>query len=168
MISTKIVTRGLAKRNNMTRLKRGMSPVATRAAAKYLVGNKRRGLKHEPRYKTIKRKRAYGKTFFTDKQRKWFFWALRTGKIKPGRNNRTHEMSNGWEVVKTKSGANIVNRVKHAIWSYDNKRQARLNKLVGWRKIKDIENPSNKKGNKKGMLRAADQAVQRFINDLQK
>ncbi|MBT7070740.1 MAG: hypothetical protein HN975_07620 [Anaerolineae bacterium] len=73
-------------------------------------------------------------------------------------------MSNGWEVVKTKSGANIVNRVKHAIWSYDNKRQARLNKLVGWRKIKDIENPSNKKG----MLRAADQAVQRFINELQK
>ncbi len=159
MLSTEINTRGLGKKLRL--LPRKLKREVPLAMATYLVGNSKRGLKHEPRYKTVSRKRAYGKTFFTDKQRRYFFWAKKQGIIKPGRNNRTHEMSKGWRVVPVKSGARVVNSVPHAKWSHSNTEQARLNALVGWRRVRDIE-----ESNRKGMVAEGNRKAKELISEL--
>ena len=131
---------------------------ASYEAARYLVGTRTRGLKNYPKYKHIRRRKAYGKTFQSDKQRKYVMARIRDGSIAPGVPHRTGRMQRGWNVKRTRSGARITNSVDHAKWSFDNYSQANLNRLVGWRKTKEIE-----ADNKRGMIRAADNAIKKML-----
>jgi hypothetical protein len=89
-----------------------------------------------PRYVT--RKRAYGRTFESDKQRRWFFAALREGRISVPY-HRTGALGRGWKVSYQKSAgwATITNSVPYApfVQGFD---QSRHEKLVGWKRLVDI------------------------------
>ena len=90
----------------------------------------------EPGNKYVTRKKAYGKSFFTQRQRRWFFASLRDGKIGvPYR--RTLTISQSW--VKHGAGENVylANQAEGAQWVIG-PTQSRHEKLVGWKKYEDI------------------------------
>lgn len=94
-------------------------------------------LRTYPPQKSIRRKTAYGVTFFTAKQRRWFFAALRSGELSiPYR--RTGETRRGWKQIGKGASSILANETQGAYFSHDNDRQARLNKLVGWSTIAEV------------------------------
>lgn len=85
----------------------------------------------EPPSRYVTRKAAYGKTFFSDKQRRWFFWALGTGKIGvPYR--RTGALSRGWQKIGSGENLIIANEREGAQWVMGDT-QSRHGKMVGWK-----------------------------------
>lgn len=130
---------------------------ATQAAAVYLIGNDSRGLKHEPAYKYVSRKSAYGQTFVSAKQRRYVMAMIRSGKITPGTENRTHAIRDGWQLRYSGLGVRIVNSAKGVGWVMG-KSQARQPAKVGWRSYEKIA-----ADNTAGMSRASSQAVQALI-----
>jgi hypothetical protein len=117
---------------------------------------------------SITRARAYPETgdgFFTPKQRKWFFWALRNGIIQvPYR--RTQATRRAWHIIGNGKNAMVANETAGAFFSKDNDRQARLNALVGWTKISEDLRKHDQEivkqaviGLKKGMKKAGFKTV---------
>ena len=132
--------------------------LATEAAADFIIGDENHGLKHEPKYRYVTRKRAYGKTFVSDKQRKYVMAMIKSGKITPGKANRTHAISNAWRKKNSKTKTTIMNDAEGVEYVMGDKKQARQPALVGWRKISVIV-----KTNTPGAMKAADKAVTRYI-----
>lgn len=142
--------RQLAKIEKMlAELPHGAKSVAIPAINEYLIGDDSHGLKHEPSYNEVSRTAAYGFPFFTDKQRKYFFWALGEGIINPGQDNRTHNFQNGWKVRGDLYRQTIYNDVPYGKWLMS-EGQARQPAMVGWRKISEVV-----KSNMKGAIRHA-------------
>lgn len=132
--------------------------VATEAIADYLIGNKTHGLKHYPVYKYIRRRKAYGKTFVSHKQRRFVMARIRDGRIDPGAPHRTGKIQRGWK--KTGSGVNtrIVNNERGVEFVMGSDKQARLNAMAGWRTdSKVIED------NMQGALRHANAEINKII-----
>jgi len=141
-------------------LPRGVKVVAMRAITEYVIGNQRRGLKHYPRYKHVTRKAAYGKTFVSDKQRRYVMAKIRSGEITPGYPERTGRYQRGWvQNPKTSDWrrVNVENAVPHAQW-LGGSNQARLNAKVGWRKAVAIVMT-----NINGAIRDGQKAVDEWI-----
>ena len=65
----------------------------------YFIGDASHGLVHYEPYKYITRKQAYGKTFESDKQRRYVMAKIRSGEITPGKENRTGVTAMGWHYV---------------------------------------------------------------------
>ncbi len=139
---------------------RGALKVALEAFTEYIVGNDAHGLKHNDPYKYVKRKVAYGVTFFTDKQRRWFFWALNTGRIDPGSGTRTGKTSEAWKAVPSGNGYQykITNNTAGGYYTRDNAGQARQPAKVGWRKVSQVV-----ADNYLGAIRAAVAAVKKHL-----
>jgi hypothetical protein len=87
-----------------------------------------------PNYVT--RTAAYGKPFQSDRQRRWFFWALEAGNIQVPY-HRTGGMANAWKVTPNADGALITNDSPGAQWVMG-EQQSRHEKLVGWSTIGHI------------------------------
>lgn len=123
-------------------LPRGVTFVALEAISKWLVGDSQSGLRHSEPYKFVTRKSAYGFSFFTDRQRRWFFWALGAGKINPGQNNRTGKSTEAWTYTPQEKGKNysfrLVNDTAGGYWTRSDKYQARQLGKVGWWKIAKV------------------------------
>ena len=82
----------------------------------------------------ITRKQAYGQTFQSDKQRRWFFWALNSGTIEiPYR--RTQTLSKGWHKVRNGLFGYLVNYTPYAVYVLGERKQSRHEELVGWKKV---------------------------------
>lgn len=146
MITVKANVRDLQRIEKMLKnLPKGAKSIVVPAVSEYLIGDESHGLKHEPAYNYVDRTSAYGFPFFTDKQRRYFFWALGEGIINPGRNNRTHEAQDGWKTRGDLYRQQIYNDAPHAKWLYSDRDQARQPAKVGWRKISEII-ASNMKG----------------------
>lgn len=141
---------------------RGAVRVALEAFTEYVIGNDARGLKHNEPYKYVSRKAAYGVTFFTPKQRRFFFWALREGKIDPGSGARTGKTSAAWKAVPSANGyqMKITNDTPGAYYTRDDKGQARQPAKVGWRKVTAVL-----VANYQGGLRAAVAAVNKYLKE---
>jgi hypothetical protein len=95
--------------------------------------------KKQPKQKYVTRKRAYGKSFFTRKQQRYFFWALKEGIIDVPY-KRTGTLGRSWSVkYGGNSWATITNSAPYApfVQGFD---QSRHEKLVGWKKLVDIIN----------------------------
>jgi len=142
------------------KLPRGVKVSAMRAISEYVIGNKMRGLMHYPRYKYVTRKAAYGKTFVSDKQRRYVMAKIRSGRIDPGAPHRTGRYQRGWKQEPETSDwrrVHIQNEVPYAGWvgGYN---QARLNTKVGWRKAMAIVQT-----NINGAIRAGQKAVDDWI-----
>ena len=158
MISMKFDPRQLAKIEKMlNELPKGAKSIVVPAINEYIIGEEGHGLKHEPGYNYVDRTSAYGFPFFTDKQRRWFFWALNSGEINPGQDNRTGRFSAGWKTRGDLYRQTIYNDVpygKHLM----SEGQARQPAKVGWRKISEVV-----KSNMKGAIRHAYAALAKWF-----
>ncbi len=142
-------------------LPRGTMKDAIKAMADYMLGNTQHGLKHYPPYKYVSRKEAYGKTFFSDKQRRWFFAAIRDQRILlPLRYQRTNTLRDGWRQSVDPYRKTLFNVVPYAKHVMSDDRQSRMSQKIGWRTMgKVIED------NITGGMRAATLAVARWIKN---
>ena len=140
---------------------RGAVKVALEAFTDYVIGDESHGLRHAEPYKFVTRKSAYGFSFFTDKQRRWFFWALKTGKIDPGSGKRTGESTAAWKAVPRNDGYRftVQNNTAGGYWTRHDKKQARQLGKVGWRKIMTVL-----ADNYKGGIRHAVAAVKAYLD----
>lgn len=139
-------------------LPRRLRGVATEAMAEWFIGDGRRGLKHYPPYKHITRKSAYGKTFVSDKQRRYVMAKIRSGEIDPGFPHRTGNYQRGWRVKNELTKSVITNQVPYARFVGGDEEQARLNAKVGWRTISEIIST-----NIAGAIRHAQAAINKVI-----
>jgi hypothetical protein len=100
----------------------------TQAVGEYLRGQ----LRKYPPYQYVSRRRAYGKPFQSDRQRRWFFAALRSGELTLPY-QRTNRLKQGWKL--TRFGANdqlLTNEVPYARFVQQSP-QARMMTYIGWR-----------------------------------
>ena len=146
--------------SNAPRLARGEM---TYQGAKALVGTKRKGLKHYPPYKHIRRKKAFGKTFKSPEQQRWFFWALKANKIKPGTDNRTGDLSDAWKAIRKGAKSTIINDQDYATFAHGRPGkghigQSRLMRLGGWKTV-----DQKIKANEKAMVQAAERALKKYL-----
>ena len=86
------------------------------------------------------RKMAYGVSFFTARQRRYFFWALANGIIKQPyiRGGKAGGMQSEWMTTGSGLSYRIYNTSRAAFFVYDNQYQARQLGLAGWNKIGKI------------------------------
>lgn len=94
-------------------------------------------LKQYPPPNYVTRARAYGQTFQSAKQRKWFFWALDNGFINvPYR--RTQGLARGWKKLGKGRDALLANETEAAQFTMGDGTQSRHEKLVGWKTLSVI------------------------------
>ena len=92
-------------------------------------------VKQEPPYSGgVTRKQAYGVSFFSDRQRRWFF-ANKDNLDIPY--NRTHNTSDGWSIIASGSDRILENKSPNA-WRVYGEQQPRILGLIGWRKLSAI------------------------------
>jgi hypothetical protein len=91
-----------------------------------------------PPKKHVTRRRAYGRTFQSDKQRKYFFWALRNGIIDvPYR--RTQTLRKNWQQIGSGRKSIIANETPYAKYVMgDETEQSRMMNIIGWISAVDI------------------------------
>jgi hypothetical protein len=95
---------------------------------KYLVNVMQSG---QPSPNYVTRKAAYGVTFFTEKQRRWFFANLNSGGINvPYR--RTQGLRNSWKIEGSGARSFIINDAPGAGYVMGDDTQSRHEKMVGW------------------------------------
>ena len=141
-------------------LPRGTIRIALKAMADYFLGDERHGLRHNESYKYVSRKRAYGVTFFSDKQRRYVMAKIKSGEIKPGQSNRSGATSAAWTAKETKGGYGytLQNPSRGAYFTRSDKGQARQPAMVGWRKVLKVV-----QDNMKGAIRSAMAKVKEWI-----
>lgn len=131
----------------------GVKGIAMRAFAEYIIGNEQHGLRHYPGYKYVSRKKAYGRTFSSNAQQRWFF----ANGAKVG-NYRTMRLQRGWKIGgSAQTRLYIINPVPYASYVMGNA-QANQPRLAGWKHFMEIVN-----NNFKGGIRAAQAAVNAWL-----
>ena len=139
-------------------LPRKFRGAASKAMAEWFIGNGQRGLKRYPPYKYITRQSAYGKTFVSDKQRRYVMARIREGTIDPGAPHRTGNYQRGWQAIDQGVKTQIVNNLPYARFVGGDETQARLNAKVGWRTIGAIIST-----NIAGAIRHAQAAINKIV-----
>ena len=141
-------------------LPRSLRGAAVEEASKYLVGDGARGLKHYVAYKYITRRAAYGQTFKSDAQRRKVMGMIRRGEILPGYPRRTGNTQRNWVIINQGVRTQIRNDTQGAFYTVGDPGQARLNELIGWRRLGLII-----ASNEYGMVRAVDLMFARIIKE---
>lgn len=93
-------------------------------------------LRKVPPYKHISRTAAYGQPFQSDKQRRWFFWALNGGMIDVPY-KRTGELSGNWKTEGEGYQQKIINSTPWADF-VQGPGQSRMMSMIGWKKIEEF------------------------------
>lgn len=137
---------------------RGIKGECIQAFTDYLIGDESHGLRHYPPYRKVTRKQAYGVTFFSAKQRRWFFWALRTGRLQLPY-ARTNKLRDAWKKTGDKWRPIIRNETPYAHHVMSDDRQSRMSKKIGWMVMKD-----NIQLNYPGAVKAARLAMRQWLN----
>lgn len=107
----------------------------------------------------VTRKAAYGVTFFTEKQRRWFFANLNEGNIDVPY-VRTQQLSKGWRQVGSGRTSFLANERAGAPYVVGDD-QSRHEAMVGWKKAVDVIKERMSKA-----LQVADGAVKKAIRKL--
>lgn len=160
-MQVKVNIRGVEKIQKFTKaMPRGTIKVALAAIVEWIIGTPQRGLKHYQRYKHIRRKKAYGKTFVSDAQRGYVMAMIRAGRIDPGVPHRTGNTQRAYKSRELKGGYERAIEAKGAgpYYTRSDKGQARLNALAGWKKTSIVI-----QNNMAGALRHARAAVKAFL-----
>jgi hypothetical protein len=142
-------------------LPRSVRGAATEAAARYLVGNGSHGLTHYPAYSYVTRRRAYGSSFFSDRQRRKVMAMIRSGEILPGYPRRTGAFQRVIQIVNDGVKTRILLTAPHSVHLVDDERQARQPMAAGWRRVGLVI-----ASNERGAIQAADRAAQEIIKTL--
>jgi len=99
------------------------------------------GIKRYPPKKYFSREAAYGKPFFSDKQRRAFFAGLKDGSVdvpyRRGRSASSERYGTQWYANRKGAGTEIGNRASYAPLLGGDK-QSRMAKMIGWRKLTDV------------------------------
>jgi uncharacterized protein YbjQ (UPF0145 family) len=91
-----------------------------------------------PSKRRLTRKSVYGSSFKSEKQRRWFFAALRKGEIavpyRRGQDARSEALGRSWTVAAQNAGltAIIGTNVSYARYQQDEEKQSLYAKAVGW------------------------------------
>ena len=95
-------------------------------------------LRTYPPKKYVSRRQAYGVTFFSDRQRRYFFAALGRGEIQvPYR--RTQQLSKGWKVVGQGKSSFIANETPYASLVMGGPgEQSRHPAAIGWKSAENV------------------------------
>jgi hypothetical protein len=95
--------------------------------------------KEIPPYRHVTRAQAYGSTFSSDKQRRFFFAALRDGRIVVPyqRRGKSGGVQSAWEIHGSGKQVTITNGDPGAKWIYS-EMQANLNRMIGWLRVSQI------------------------------
>ena len=150
----------------------GAKGIAVTAFVKYIIGDSSHGLMHEPAYKYVSRAKAYGKVANDGAPAGYFSWAqfrfvmanIASGKFTPGTSQRTGKQSSSWGYRGDPSTrVTIYNSAPGSAYTMGNKTQANQPNLVGWRMVKEVV-----ASNFKGGIRAAQQAVNKWLKDKNK
>jgi len=152
--------RGVEKvQKYLKELPRGVTRVALQAMSEWFIGDSQSGLRHPEPYKYVTRKSAYGTTFFTEKQRRWF-WA--NGGPDMIGDHRTGKSAEAWtyKPAETNKGYNfrLINPTPGAYYTRDDYGQARQPAKVGWKKVSAVISK-----NMAGAIKAANFAVNSFL-----
>lgn len=111
------------------------SPQVLSAVTKDVATLLKGKLQKYPGYQYVSRVEAYGQTFKSVAQRKWFFAALRSGELKipyP----RTNKLTNAWQVMPFGGTDHLlVNDTPYAHWVHDGRQQSRMMILRQWYSI---------------------------------
>jgi hypothetical protein len=108
----------------------------------------------------VSRKSAYGVTFFTAKQRRWFFANLRSGALNvPYR--RTQGLSKGWHKAGEGEASFLYNESPGAEYVIGDGTQSRHEAMVGWKPVSATIREREAQIN-----RRADAAAQKAIKKL--
>lgn len=114
---------------------------AIKAAALHLKGK----LAVYPEQKRLTRASVYGTPFKSDKQRRYFFWALRKGEIevpyRRGESPGSQTFGRRWTVRTSNRGltAEVGNNVSYGPLLMDKQKQSKYHAMVGWRTVEDIQ-----------------------------
>lgn len=114
----------------------------------------------QPPQNYVTRKAAYGVTFFTARQRRWFFAALREGLIDVPY-KRTQALRNAWRQVGEGARSFIANDRPGAPFVVGDETQSRHEKLVGWFRAGELMEKRLPRA-----LKIADAAVKKAIRKL--
>lgn len=93
-------------------------------------------LREYPPRKYVSRMEAYGQTFFSDKQRRYFFAALADGRIQTPY-NRTQALSKGWKQIGRGKESILANEMPYADLVMG-EGQSRMSQKIGWKTLPDI------------------------------
>lgn len=109
------------------------------AAARQLIGK----VKKYPSAKRLSRREVYGTTFKTVKQQRWFFAALRDGRLEipyvRGQNGKSENLGQSWTVeMRDDTTAAWGTQVSYAPLMQDPDRQSMYAKAVGWRDVREV------------------------------
>lgn len=147
----------------------GTVKVSNEAIANYIVGDQSHGLMHEPYYKYVNRYAGFPGLSYTTKsgtvvpgyasakQHRYVMAKIASGEIKPGQDNRTHDLTNSWKYEAKGNSYQITNDTPYAKYVLGNQ-QTRMHNLIGWRHWKEII-----KSNLQGAYRYAKQQVTKYL-----
>lgn len=90
-----------------------------------------------PPQKYVSRKAAYGRTFESDKQRRYFFAALKDGRISVPY-KRTQRLSRGWKKLGYGRNSFLANETPYAGLMQQKATQSRMAAKGGWEPIEDL------------------------------
>lgn len=117
------------------KLKRLDSPEPMREMTFEVAKLIRTEMQKYPSPKHITRKAAYGVTFFSDKQRRFFFAALKRGQISVPY-KRTQTLRRGWQILPFgQSGHIVANEVPYAYLVHGEGTQSRMMQKIGWKTL---------------------------------
>jgi hypothetical protein len=91
-------------------------------------------MKIYPPYKSVSRASVYGSTFKTERQRKYFFWALNNGALKVG-NHRTQTLRDNWKKELKGKDTLVVNETDYIGFVMMDEYQSKLLGEVGWETV---------------------------------
>ena len=97
-----------------------------------------------PPQRRITRASVYGKPFKTDKQRRYFFYALRTGKIRVpyqrGSDPNSERFKASWAITTRNRGMTVVvgNDTTYGPYVMDPDRQSLFMKAMGWPTTEEV------------------------------
>jgi hypothetical protein len=144
---------------------------AAKFVANYLIGDSNHGLMHEPYYKYVNRAAGFpGLGGFVDvtgykvpvgyvskKQHRYVMAMIAQGKIRPGQDNRTHDLANSWRYSAQGSNYKITTDVPYAKYVVGGQ-QTRMHGLIGWRTM-----AQNAKDNMMGAYRYANAQLKKWL-----
>jgi hypothetical protein len=137
---------------------RHLRGVVTEEAAKYLIGDARRGLKHYDPYRYVTRAAAYGVSFFSLAQQRYVMAMIAQGLITPGTAQRSGATAAGWTILYAGVHTRIINITRGAYYTRDDMGQSRHEQMVGHKKVREVI-----ASNERGMEQAVDRTVQQWL-----
>jgi hypothetical protein len=117
------------------------------AAGLYLKG----ALSEQPEQKRLTRKDVYGSSFKTDKQRRFFFWALKSGAIQVpyqrGSSPKSERFNSRWTVESENDGmsAALGNNTLYGPLLMQKENQSLYAKRVGWQTTEAVVDAEREK-----------------------